>query len=550
MVISTTMDESEMMVDAALTFAGPTTKKLSHAKNVLRQRCFLLAWKLHKALRRVEYLEDQNGRKDSQVADYCRLLNEEEAAAENRVSDLRTQISNLRKDKNKLHEDVQAQIQETKKFEELYTDSQAQIIAVQNELKFLRSEGIDRMREDLDDINKKTQQQIARQFAEQKELLEREVAHYKKKCVQIESAMRQQSEEEKRKMALDIQQERKAKVAEQMKRAFGGVKADQEKSALIQAAEEADAKRKAEIDAKEREIMQINEKRKSEIAELTEQRSSGAERSTGGSGGAEEHDEPIDESAIIEACERKFEEERRRFHDQLEEQKMLYDTKDVNHRREMADLQEKMNQTKEEMRSLQKLVKHYQDIERVQMRTIKQEKEHRMTTLKKVTQLATLAKEEGLGVLQKIDNKEEWANLKHRSSAVYNPTDPTHRMVHLLTGAKTMRTPKLDPTLLEDKTPIEQEWSVFGEIRELNQALSDCKANPIRPADETLEKPLYPPSFEFEELYKDFAHNEQFIAEQGIGYIQGHDEMMPMMDEAAQIDVSDYGNFVDTRRKE
>lgn len=550
MVISTTMDESEMMVDAALTFAGPTTKKLSHAKNVLRQRCFLLAWKLHKALRRVEYLEDQNGRKDSQVADYCRLLNEEEAAAENRVSDLRTQISNLRKDKNKLHEDVQAQIQETKKFEELYTDSQAQIIAVQNELKFLRSEGIDRMREDLDDINKKTQQQIARQFAEQKELLEREVAHYKKKCVQIESAMRQQSEEEKRKMALDIQQERKAKVAEQMKRAFGGVKADQEKSALIQAAEEADAKRKAEIDAKEREIMQINEKRKSEIAELTEQRSSGAERSTGGSGGAEEHDEPIDESAIIEACERKFEEERRRFQDQLEEQKMLYDTKDVNHRREMADLQEKMNQTKEEMRSLQKLVKHYQDIERVQMRTIKQEKEHRMTTLKKVTQLATLAKEEGLGVLQKIDNKEEWANLKHRSSAVYNPTDPTHRMVHLLTGAKTMRTPKLDPTLLEDKTPIEQEWSVFGEIRELNQALSDCKANPIRPADETLEKPLYPPSFEFEELYKDFAHNEQFIAEQGIGYIQGHDEMMPMMDEAAQIDVSDYGNFVDTRRKE
>lgn len=137
---SRAVEKDGLVVDSAFEFAGPQMKKLANTKNVLRQRVFLLAFKLMKCNQRLEYYETEVKRKDDRVREYARLMEEEEVKGENRLRDLKKMVETLRSDKQKLHDEVQRYVNEAKAQEELYAATLDEITQLRAENKLLSSQ--------------------------------------------------------------------------------------------------------------------------------------------------------------------------------------------------------------------------------------------------------------------------------------------------------------------------------------------------------------------------------------------------------------------------
>lgn len=145
------------------------------------------------------------------------------------------------------------------------------------------------------------------------------------------------------------------------------------------------------------------------------------------------------------------------------------------------------------------------------MKKMDEVRQARMQSLRRTLAMAAIAKEENLGPLEAVD-WDVWQDLKVRAGMgnSFNPADPSHKIAKLIAG-KNYRRPKVEPTLLEDRSDQDQEWRVFGELRQLTQTISDTNARgnilPYQEVGDSDTKPEFDESFEFASLYKQFAHN-------------------------------------------
>eukprot|EP00392_Amoebophrya_sp_AT5.2_P017646 g18045.t1 len=221
-----------------------------------------------------------------------------------------------------------------------------------------------------------------------------------------------------------------------------------------------------------------------------------------------------DIQAAIDACQEQFEQERQRWSDERAELRLMYEQKALLHAQQQCDKVAKYNEMAEKCRDLEKLVKHFREIEKLHLARTQEEKAQRLHTLHRVTRMARLAQEENLGPLEEI---QDLADLRARADAVVKLKaleDPTHKIARLIAGEKRMRHPTLNPTLLEaPKSETEQMWEVFGALRELDQSAADVKAAPSKGIQLEEGEPVYHPDYCFEKLYKRFPHNLPAIGE-------------------------------------
>lgn len=491
------VEEGDLYVDEAFLFAGPAVKKLSHTKNLLLKRCFMLAFHLTKARRQCATLEASNKQTESQLAQSLCKPGGEEEKSEAKVKDLKGIVATLRKENLKMQDEIQQHVNELRNSEELHQAQIDEVTALRRENKMMQNQGrdmIDNTKEAAMIEFRRKEKDMASQFALQIELLGKEVTHYKHKCIDIESLMRNSAEAERKHMALQLQEERTQKMAERMRRIT---------------AMEREQKKAEQVGLMQEQMARMLESQMAGSAGLgVQSRTMQGERSQLEGELAIMGISEDDSLMIVAACERQFALERKQWEDQRDEQEMLNKQKDLSHDEQVSILSETNSELRETVRADEKLILHFRDLERIHMKQIKDGQQEKIGTFSRTRKGS--AREEGIDSLQKL-SKKEWDDLKHRSVDKGNATDPAQRSLRLLTDASKIRSPRLNETLLEDRTDTDKEWAVFGAIRELNQALVDSHAFPIRPSDATLDNPLYPSSFEFEKLYENFAHNKPQI---------------------------------------
>ncbi|CAD7942154.1 unnamed protein product [Amoebophrya sp. A120] len=526
---------AEMYVDEAFRFAGPSTKKLANAKNMFRQRCWLLAFKCMKQKWKLEKDEFRISEQYDTIKELKRQNFLTKTEADARVADYKSQMLVVRENEKKVNEEMARLQERTLQLEQMLQATNDARNARETELGMMQS-SMDSLLKDAKEAVRfefrEREKQIAEENMHQQEILRKEALGYKNKIVEVERVMRSRLQEERLKLAEQLLQERKLKIKERMQRmtmafhmegkdaahdkAMADAKAEKDKEvAAAKAAGGGGKKEKKKLQKQELKESQVNQnpEKKEEIKAAPAPKAAPSVDQVPAPAAtlAEEIAPRLTEEDIrhaIDACEERFELERQKWQDERAELRLMYEQKALLHAQQQCDKVARYNELAERNRELERLVVRFKEIERLHIKQTQSEKNQRLHTLHRVTRMAQLAREENLGPLEEIKDVKD---LRARAEAVVKLKaleDPTHRIARLIAGEKRMRHPTLNPTLLEaPKTETEQLWELFGSLRELDQSAADLQHTPQRGAFLEPDPPVYTPDYAFEKLYTKFPHN-------------------------------------------
>ncbi|CAD7937262.1 unnamed protein product [Amoebophrya sp. A25] len=556
----------ELYVDEAFRFAGPTTKKLANLKNLLRQRCFLLAYRNLKSDQKLARLEKQLEDQAAEMVRVREAVAAKEFAAERKAEEAQRVMDKCREQERKLDREIAKLNERIKHLEEILQAVTDAKTARENELSIIRSQQehviMDAKEGATTELRRKARLQ-AEQLSQQIAVLEKELQHFRDRCQALEEQARLRSHEEQLKFANNVLGERREKARERMQRvayipgsnahhtagmstitpgvagAAAGKAGGGAKGGNKDGGGSKDGTGKKDKDASSSGKGKKVEDKDSSPGAKKKKKQGGANKNdnaddkqddatpTRTSAGSPQQQRAspqdmlgaLDPEAIlaprlteedicatIDACEGRFNEERKRWETERAELRMMYEQKALLHATQQATRQTRLSEAHDKMRDLEAVVRHFRAIEREHVRLAQDDKQNRVHALQRVTRISKLAKEESLGPLEQLTDIKSLRARAEATLKLKTLENETHRIARLMHHEKRMKPEAVAPTLLEE-APAEEErmWSVFGELRELDQTCADLRAVPekldaVNPPEDDHMYELPKPVFEFETL--------------------------------------------------